>query len=75
MKRKQKPKPRNPKPFGGGSGPAANKRVANKPFKPARQRTYERAVPFDTVPLDLPGPYCPEVDPDRFADDAPERDE
>ena len=58
MKRKAKPKPRNPKPVRGG-GPIINRRKANKPFKPERAPTFverndgpEDVTHFDAGPDD-----------------------
>jgi len=52
MKRK---KVRNPKPIkpAQAPGPLTNKRVANKPFKPARGRFIERSALNDPGPEDL----------------------
>lgn len=53
MTKKRKQKPRNPKPIRT-PGPATDRRVANKPFKPARVRTFvERSAMDDPGPEDL----------------------
>lgn len=63
MKRKQKP--RNPKPVRA-PGPMTNKRVANKPFKPARGRFVERLAVDDPGPEDVAAfdaaPYVENLD-------------